>query len=123
MMVRGTKVTRDTSLVMNGARKNTVPTRKKDRAFTELKRSVRRKKGRNIFSFLKPSSTKRSMNRVKSVCQSRERNLSPVGGEIIRETRAARKDTVKTICFLQKFLIFSIFNFPYSAFSFLNALV
>ena len=44
-IVRGTKVTKDTSLVIKGARKNTTATRNKDKPLIVLNLSVSLKKG------------------------------------------------------------------------------
>ena len=92
-------------------RKNTTATRNKDKPLMVLNLSVSLKKGQNIFSFLKPSKTNRSMYKVKRVLQSKESNLSGVGGETRREKRAANRDTTNTICFFKKELIFFIFYF------------
>ena len=45
MIVRGTNVTKETSFVIKGARKKTIPVRKKVRPLTVLNLSVKRKKG------------------------------------------------------------------------------
>lgn len=70
-----------------------------------------------MFSFLNPSNTRRSMKRVKSVLQSKERNRLAVGGVMKREKIAAKRDTTKTICFLQKVeILFIVFNALFALF-------
>lgn len=62
--------------------------------------------GENIFSFLKPSRTESSINKVARVFQSIFSKSTIVGGVIKRETMAARRETESISSFLKSAIIF-----------------
>ena len=108
MIVRGTKIIRETSFVTNIEVKNTAKTKKKVRPFMDLRRLVRFKRGLKIFSFLKPSRTVKSIKRVQRVFQSIEERRSFEGGVIKSEIRAARSETESIMSFLNRALVLFI---------------
>ena len=72
IIVNGTNMIRETSLVTNMDVKNTLKTKKNVSAIIEPSLLVFRRSGENMFSFLKPSSVLRSMKSVARVFQSIE---------------------------------------------------
>ena len=89
MMVSGTKMISETSLVTNMDEKKTENTRKSESAAMERMPPASRSSGRKIFSLLKPSSTVSIMKRVARVCQSMSESSRAEGGVINSDATAA----------------------------------
>ena len=96
MIVSGTKMISETSLVTNMDEKNTEKTRKNERAVTLLMLPARRSTGLNMFSLLKPSRTVSIRNRVPRVRQSMSLRSSRDGGVMKSDMTAARRGCLKT---------------------------
>ena len=110
MMVSGTKMISDTSLVTNMDEKNTQQIRKNDSPLMVVKRPAKRMKGRKMFSCLKPSSTVSIMNSVPRVRQSMEEMSERSGGVMKNDITAARTARVSIISFFRKSMIFFTLN-------------
>ena len=89
MMVRGTKIIKETSFVTNIEVKNTPKIKNSESAVIVLKPAPSRMSGRKMFSFLKPSSTVSIIKSVPSVCQSIDFNNAAEGGVIKSDITAA----------------------------------
>ena len=102
IIVSGTKMIRDTSFVTNIEEKKTEKTKKVVRPRIVFKWPVRCKRGRKMFSFLKPSRTESSIKRVARVCQFISCKRCADGGVIKREAIAAKRDTESISSFLKR---------------------
>ena len=107
MIVSGTKMISDTSLVTNMELKNTPKIRKSESPAMDLKLAASLISGLKSFSCLKPSSTVSIIKRVPSVCQSIFWIRSGVGGVMNSDMRAAASDTSSIGSFFITAFIFS----------------
>ena len=110
IIVSGTKMMRETSFVTNIEEKKTEKTKKIVRPRIVFKWPVRCKRGRKIFSFLKPSRTESSIKRVARVCQFISYKSFADGGVIKREAIAAKSETESISSFLKRARIFLSMN-------------
>ncbi len=114
IIVSGTKMMRETSFVTNMEEKNTEKTKKVVRPRIVFKWPVRCKRGRKMFSFLKPSRTESSIKSVASVRQFMSCKSRDDGGVIKSDAIAAARDTESMSSFLKRkriFLNMEIFYF------------
>ena len=102
MMVSGTKMIRETSLVTNMEEKKTPKIRNREREAMRFRLPARLTSGRRTFSCLKPSSTHSIIRSVPRVRQSMFPTSSAEGGVMTIATAAASRDRVSIISFFRK---------------------
>ena len=112
IMVSGTKIISETSLVTNMEVKNTPKIKNSESAVMRLSPEAKRTMGISTFSCLKPSSTQSIISRVPRVCQSMSRSSCVLGGVMNSAAIAAAADTVSMSSFLRNpvivFISFSL---------------
>ena len=109
IMVSGTKIIRDTSLVTNMELKKTPNIRKSESPAMDLKFALSFIRGLNSFSCLKPSKTVSIINRMPSVLQSMEESSAFDGGVNSSDTAAATTATGSIGSFFKNIISFFIF--------------
>ena len=107
IIVNGTNMIRETSLVTNMDVKNTLKTKKNVSAIIEPSLLVFRRSGENMFSFLKPSSVLRSMKSVARVFQSIDERRFFDGGVMNNDAIAAMRATESMSSFLKNASVFA----------------
>jgi hypothetical protein len=110
IMVSGTKMISETSLVTNMDVKNTPNIRKKLSDTMLLKRELKRIRGKKRSSCLKPSNTVSIIKRVPRVCQSILDKSVLSGGVINNEMTAAASATGSMGSFFMNFIIYRSFS-------------
>ena len=113
MMVSGTKMISDTSLVTNMEQKKTPKIRNREREVIRFRLDARPTRGRRTFSCLNPSRTHSIIRRVPRVCQSISSISCAEGGVMMRAIPAARRDNVSISSFFRKLNIFFIRFCPF----------
>ena len=111
IIVNGTNIIRDTSFVTNIDDRNTENTKKIVMAFCDVMRLVFRRRGRKMFSFLKPSRIVRSIKSVPKVRQSIAFTRAAVGGVMNSEITAASTLTTSINSFFIQLKIFENITF------------